>query len=336
VSYQAYNMPPPVPVDPTDVVGKRIGAWFVDAVIFVVVVFVVMNVFGYGPQVTQVTERTVNDWATTQGLSTTTQSEKQTAGQRYCQDVLGFDESGTDGFDRLCAPVAGDGVVTISHMSRFYALFGILAVVFIVYQGLLGASLGKLAMGLRIVKADGTQAGVGASALRTVLWVVDAITCALPLVGGILLFTTKGHRRVGDMAAGTYVVPASQVGHPVILPGQAGWGTYTAGPYQPMGQPGGYGQPGPPPGGFGQPGAPAGGPPPAPTGAPTPWAPTGPGTGGPFDSTGTDATAGGTADYEADKPIWDEARNAYIQYDSERSEWLEYDDSAKEWKPIST
>ena len=334
MSYQAYNMPPPVPVDPTDVVGKRIGAWFIDAVIFVVVTFVVMNIAGYGPNVTQVSVDTVNDWAIAQGHPFTTQSEKQNAGQRYCQDVLGFDESGTDGFDRLCAPVAGDGVVTISHMSRFYALFGILAVVFIVYQGLLGASIGKLAMGLRIVKADGRPAGIGASALRTLLWVVDAITCALPLVGGILLFTTKGHRRVGDMAAGTYVVPASQVGHPVILPGQAGWGTYASGPYQPMGPPAGYGQPG-----HGQPGPPAGGPPsypPAPSGIPAPWAPSGPGTGGPFETGGTDPAAPGTADYEADKPIWDEARNAYIQYDTERAEWLEYDDSAKEWKPIST
>ncbi|HET8929968.1 MAG TPA: hypothetical protein VFN21_04860, partial [Acidimicrobiales bacterium] len=72
---------------------------------------------------------------------------------------------------------------------------------------------------------------------------------------------------------------------------------------------------------------------------PTPWAPTtplpgdGPGTTQLPGASGPEAAGGG---YEADKPTWDDARNAYIQYDSERSEWLEYDDTAKEWKPIST
>lgn len=324
VSYHASTMPPPIPVDPTDVTGKRIAAWFLDAVIFVVVIIGVSTISGYAPELTNHSEETVREWATSQGLPVETQSDRQTAGQRYCQNVLGFDETGVDGFDRMCAPVSGDGVTVISHIGRFYALFGILAVVFVAYQGLLGASLGKLAFGLRIVKADGRRAGIGASAVRTLLWVVDAITCAVPLLGGILIFTTKGHRRVGDMAAGTYVVPASQVGHPVILPGQPGWGTYQSGPP-------GYG----PPAGFGAPGMPVPGQPP---GTPTPWAPASPPSG---DVTGSPATWGTGAavpdvGYEADKPIWDDARNAYIQYDTDQAAWLEYDDAAKEWKPIST
>ncbi len=231
-----------------------------------------------------------------------------------------------------CASTSNGTASTISNYSNGIWLFLALVVVFIVYQGLLGASLGKLAMGLRIVKSDGSLAGIGPSAIRTVLWVVDAITCGLPVVGGILMLTTTGHRRVGDMGAGTYVVPQAQVGHPVILPGQPGWGTYQ--------------QVGPPLGAYpmGQPGQPPMGPP----AAQAPWAPTTPG--GPQTTPPTTpggpptappmapptAPSAGSADYEADKPIWDDARHAYIQYDSARGAWLEFDDRVQQWKPIST
>jgi uncharacterized RDD family membrane protein YckC len=312
VSYHAYNMPPPLPVDPTDVAGKRIGAWFIDAVIYVVASNLLAVLLGVGPKINS------QDF------------DSSAAAERFCETW----RSANNG---VCSHAEGTAT-TITNIAPAIWLFVALVVVFIVYQGLLGASLGKLALGLRIVKADGSLAGVGASALRTVLWVVDAITCAAPIVGGILILTTKGHRRVGDMAAGTFVVPHTQVGHPVILPGQPGWGTYQPGPYQPTPQPGAPGGPGGfgQPSGFGQPGAPAVGPSATP---PAPWAPTTPTPGEAPGSTehpgpaAADAPGGG---YEADKPIWDDARNAYIQYDSERSAWLEYDDVAKEWKPIST
>lgn len=286
-----------MPVDPTDVAGKRIGAWVIDAAIYLVLSNVLAWMLGLAPTVE------------------THEFGADSAGQTQAAEFCDNWQEVNNGF---CTHAEGTATVISDFMGSIW-LFLILVVVFIVYQGLLGASLGKLAVGLRIVRPDGSLAGIGASAIRTLLWVVDAITCALPIVGGILILTTKGHRRIGDMAAQTYVVPSQYVGRPIILPGDPGWGTYQAAP--PMTGPAPYGQ-----GPF-APGPHA----PGPSG---PWAPTPSPTGGSTVEGGADTGSG--TDYEADKPIWDDARNAYIQYDSGRAEWLEYDDAAKTWKPIST
>ncbi len=101
---------------------------------------------------------------------------------------------------------------------------------FIVLQGLAGGSPGKLLTGLRVVDERGQRAGIGRSLVRTLLWVVDGAPWFLPLVGFIVGLTSTGHRRVGDMAAKTYVVSRKDVGTPVqtsatILPlGQQPWG----------------------------------------------------------------------------------------------------------------
>ena len=47
---------------------------------------------------------------------------------------------------------------------------------------------------------------------------MDGFLCG-PLVGGITMLSSSGNRRVGDMAAKTFVVRASQVGHPVPVGG---------------------------------------------------------------------------------------------------------------------
>lgn len=302
-----------MPVDPTNVVGRRIAAWFIDGVVFVIIYNVLGAVFGSADNVTN--RNFAGDTA---------------AAQRFCDNW----NATKDGF---CFHNGGE-VTAVTSWSGGIWIFLALVVIFIVYQGLLGASLGKLAMSLRIVKSDGSRAGVGSSAIRTVLWIVDAITCGLPIVGGILIFSTKGHRRVGDMAADTYIVHVSQVGQPVILPGDPGWGGYQSGPYQPVGPI--YGQPFG--GGAQQPGQPVIGPPSGPTtgppsqpGASTPWAPTTPLDGPSAGSSGWSAPSS-SGDYEADTPIWDDARRAYIQYDTARAAWLEFDDATKEWKPIST
>lgn len=325
-------MPPPRPVDPTNVAGKRIAAWFVDAVLFVILFGILTGALGLAPETTHVSTDRIRA-ATTLAPGATPSSDDVV---NFCND---WNQQHGGWSAGICLPnmsgfEAEDGAATIVHGFGGMAwLFLGLVAVFIVYQGLLGASVGKLALGLRIVRADGSQAGVGASAIRTVLWVVDAVTCALPVLGGILILTTKGHRRIGDMAAGTYVVPATQVGHPVILPGQ-----YHPGVHHP---------PGSPP--FGTPPAPGGHLPPGPHGGPTatgagpavggiPWAPTAPGSQPPGGPEPPEAAGSSSAepDYEADQPIWDEARQAYIQYDSASAAWLEFDERRQRWGPIST
>jgi hypothetical protein len=101
---------------------------------------------------------------------------------------------------------------------------------YIVLQGLTGASPGKLLFGVRVVDQYGARCGIGKSLGRTLMWAVDAAPWLIPLVGPITAFTSSGHRRVGDLAAGTYVVSSAAVGQPVMVAstgapaGQQPWG----------------------------------------------------------------------------------------------------------------
>lgn len=103
-------------------------------------------------------------------------------------------------------------------------------VFFVLLQGIVGASPGKLLTGLRVVNDQGQRAGVGRSLLRTILWVVDGAPWFLPIVGFVTGLTTNGHRRVGDMAASTYVIARKDMGTPVttgapvVPPEHGAWG----------------------------------------------------------------------------------------------------------------
>lgn len=87
----------------------------------------------------------------------------------------------------------------------------------VLLQGLTGASLGKLMTGLRVVRADGRRAGLGWALVRWLVLIVDGFCCYLP--GAVMIFATKGHRRLGDMAAGTFVVGRRDAGQPIAIPG---------------------------------------------------------------------------------------------------------------------
>jgi uncharacterized RDD family membrane protein YckC len=85
-----------------------------------------------------------------------------------------------------------------------------------------GQTLGKRVMRLRVVRADGGEAGMGEIAVRTVLRVVDGI--GLYLVGlVVMLVSGKRRQRLGDMAGGTIVVDASAppVSAPQVSPSVA-------------------------------------------------------------------------------------------------------------------
>ena len=225
-------------------------------------------------------------------------------------------------------------------------------------QGLAGGSPGKLLTGLRVVDEQGRRAGIGRSLVRTLLWVVDGAPWIVPLVGFIVGLTATGHRRVGDMAAKTYVVARSDVGAPIqtsatiVPPGQQPWGA--------------------PPTSWQTPPAPAGStwsPPTAPSAPPsappTTWSPPASApepdrdeppaeTPSPFVAPGAEPGAGttpssppvaSTADQPSSAspepvplppPQWDQARNTYIQWEPNRQAWLQWDTAANRWKPIDT
>jgi len=135
----------------------------------------------------------------------------------------------------------------------------------VIIQGVTGGSVGKLMVGLRVVNRAGARANFGQVLVRSLFMVVDQ---GCFLVGVITSAVTPGHRRVGDLVGATYVIAATSVGYPPEPGAGAGYGLAPYGSPG-WGQPSGYGQPG-----YGQPPGPTGwGPPPAPPPPPGGWAP---------------------------------------------------------------
>ena len=200
---------------------------------------------------------------------------------------------------------------------------GLGLLMFVILQGLTGFTLGKLVMGLRTVKADGTIVGIPKAFIRWILLIVDGQPCGLPLVGFITGLTTQGHRRVGDMAAKTFVVRTAAVGSPIQVPGMApppsatGWGTPAPTPT------GGWGAaaPTPPAGGWGALVPPPAGSDPSSAGWAAPASPAEP--------------VSPAAAPVAPAPQWDEARGAYIQFDPAQGAWLQWDDATQQWNRIA-
>jgi uncharacterized RDD family membrane protein YckC len=90
------------------------------------------------------------------------------------------------------------------------AWVAISVVYFTLMEGFFGATVGKFATGIRVVREDGTKADVGAALIRNVLRIVDGLF--LYLVGAILVWTSPTKQRLGDRVAKTVVVEASSVG----------------------------------------------------------------------------------------------------------------------------
>ena len=74
-------------------------------------------------------------------------------------------------------------------------------VVFVVVQGITGASPGEGRSWIRVVRPDGTPPGVLRSMVRAAAWAIDGIALVVPIALWSAWFT-PGHRRVGAWAAG--------------------------------------------------------------------------------------------------------------------------------------
>jgi uncharacterized RDD family membrane protein YckC len=303
-----------LPRDPTAVIGRRIVAWLVDIVI--VIAFAI------------VAARGIVDLKRVE---------------------IPPDVQSTEACNQLQANLSVKTCFTLNNTAYYTdsngaggVLLGLPTLVgllnSVVLTGLVGGSLGKLLLGLRVVRQDtGQICGIGKALVRWLLWVVDSFPYCFPLVGLITGLTTKGHRRVGDMAAGTLVVDKSDVGvHPSSVTGMTP-GPYGPGSFAPT-SPGGWPAPGSAPAPWGAPQ----GPPPsaseppstwgAPVAAPAAWpAPQSP---PPVAST-PEAAKPTENTAPADGPQWDPARKAYIHWDATAKHWLQWDDGAKQWKPIS-
>jgi uncharacterized RDD family membrane protein YckC len=83
----------------------------------------------------------------------------------------------------------------------------IMAFYMVLLEGLLGATVGKWALGLRVIGTDGHQPGLWKGALRNALRVVDSLP-ALNILGVILILRSTERARFGDRVAGTRVIEA--------------------------------------------------------------------------------------------------------------------------------
>jgi uncharacterized RDD family membrane protein YckC len=301
-------------VDPTAVQGRRIGAWLIDVLIIALI--------GGGLWVT-----------TVEGTEFTGVNLCEASGADSFLDSDDCDDEGTSTNDNLEFCTVDGNLILFSEDSSVVieqndtwlpnlVSFLYIVLVFWVLQGLTGLTPGKALFGIRTVNERGERPGILRAFLRWLLWIVDAFPycCVVPLVGGIAMFASTGHRRVGDMVAKTYVVSKQHMGAgPIVVPGKDAPMPY-AGPGVVPGAPGAQGA--------GVPPAPAGfAPPPGPFGAPAtdlaaPAEPVGPTT-PPSAAEGSD-------------PQWDPQRNAFIQWDASQEAWLQFDDATQTWQPIST
>ena len=94
----------------------------------------------------------------------------------------------------------------------FYLLQTVVAFVYyLIFEATSGATLGKMAMGIRVVKQDGSQIGFRPSLVRNLLRIVELWLLAPYLLSAILVRTSPTRQRLGDRAAGTFVVRRSSL-----------------------------------------------------------------------------------------------------------------------------
>ncbi len=316
------------PSDPTAVMGRRIFAYIIDIAILIAAAFLAAG---------------LGDWESEEFGSTN-------EAEQVCEDLR-------DNGVSFCANVnetvfATDGG---SDIALFYGLPSAVSILnLVILQGVSGASIGKHLTGLRVVRQDTfLKAGIGKNALRWLLLIIDGFCC---IVGLIVALSSDRHRRVGDMAANTLVVGKGSVGQP---PQAAYGGTpWASAAPPPTWDPSGATQtwsPGAPPtswdpsapttppppdaagAAWSPPSGPAAAPPAAggwtPPDAPSPASGPPPGFPVPGAASGpppAPAPAPGVA-----TPVWDDARNTYIQWDPELNAWMMWDDIRKGWVPIS-
>jgi uncharacterized RDD family membrane protein YckC len=85
-------------------------------------------------------------------------------------------------------------------------LYGVIVVLYyILLEGYLGQTVGKMVLGIKVVRGDnGEVPGLGGATLRTLLRIIDGLFSYL--VAFITVLISGKNQRLGDMAAHTLVV----------------------------------------------------------------------------------------------------------------------------------
>jgi uncharacterized RDD family membrane protein YckC len=111
------------------------------------------------------------------------------------------------------ASTASDGFEIYLYGADFGLYLGLVLVYYFALEATIGHTVGKLLVGLRVVRPDGARPSVWAVAIRTVVRVVDWLPL-LYLAGFITMLATGARRqRLGDLAARTGIARAAPIRH---------------------------------------------------------------------------------------------------------------------------
>ena len=103
-------------------------------------------------------------------------------------------------------------MIAASNQTPSTALFDVLGIIialgyFVVMEATLGRTVGKMALGLKVVREDGSPISWNESLIRNLLRVVDEFPYFIPyLVGAIIIWNSPKCQRLGDKVAKTVVV----------------------------------------------------------------------------------------------------------------------------------
>jgi uncharacterized RDD family membrane protein YckC len=103
----------------------------------------------------------------------------------------------TTGFEMTGAPA----LLLIFSTAFFLFLY------FLLFEGMMGATFGKVLAGIKVVNSEGGLVGMRGSLIRNLVRPVDAIGAYI--VGAIAVVSSPRRQRLGDMVAGTVVVKSS-------------------------------------------------------------------------------------------------------------------------------
>jgi uncharacterized RDD family membrane protein YckC len=181
----------PTAADPTSVLGRRYGAFLIDATICVFVFGLLFFPFA--------TQRT----------------RAETLRLPGCH--LAVNDSSRVECDNRVVLTVNDTVYE-ANIGAFVVLSVLFTLLyFALMEALTGGSLGKHLTGIRVVTASGERIGFARSLARWALFAIDG-PLSLFLCGIITSSVSHGHRRLGDMAASSYVVARHDAGRPVVVP----------------------------------------------------------------------------------------------------------------------
>jgi uncharacterized RDD family membrane protein YckC len=132
--------------------------------------------------------------------------------------------NGTFGITRVTSGVAtmvGSGGYT-SFTTQMTVDWPWLALLWVTYyavlEGLFGATVGKTLAHLRVTDLEGRRITWQAAIVRNLARLLDVLPFAY-LLGGVLTLATRRHQRLGDLLAGTIVLPVADVSYPPLPPG---------------------------------------------------------------------------------------------------------------------